>query len=188
MKDRKYLVLLTLFSIILLGGCATYPTPYGGVGYGFNPNAVTGAVTGAALGTVAGAIAGPRCGCCDWRCGRGIVGTWDRVVSGSATLCSTRVLRSSTRLLWSASSDILLSLLSTLLLPLPPLVIGATEKHQQGARTLSRPEAERRDLLVLPKAGRPNPSYIQPTLLGSAVPAAGLARCWPAARTPRAGS
>ena len=58
MKNRKYLVLPTLFSIILLGGCATYPTPYGGVGYGFNPNAVTGAVTGAAIGTVAGAVAG----------------------------------------------------------------------------------------------------------------------------------
>jgi Glycine-zipper domain len=58
MKDRKYLVLPILFGIILLGGCATYPTPYGGMSYGFNPNAVTGAVTGAALGTVAGAVAG----------------------------------------------------------------------------------------------------------------------------------
>ena len=58
MNDRKYLVLPALLSIILLGGCATYPTPYGGGGYGFNPNAVTGAVTGAAIGTVAGAVAG----------------------------------------------------------------------------------------------------------------------------------
>ena len=54
MNDRKYLVLPALLSIILLRGCATYPTPYGGGGYGFNPNAVTGAVTGAAIGTVAG--------------------------------------------------------------------------------------------------------------------------------------
>ena len=50
MKCRNYLVLPALFSVILLGGCATYPTLYG-PGYGFNPNAVTGAVTGAALGT-----------------------------------------------------------------------------------------------------------------------------------------
>jgi hypothetical protein len=57
MKCRNYLVLPALFSVILLGGCATYPTLYG-PGYGFNPNAVTGAVTGAALGTVASAVAG----------------------------------------------------------------------------------------------------------------------------------
>ena len=53
--------------------------------------------------------------------------------------------------------------------------LATTEKKYREAerrRVVYVAATRARDLLVLPKAGRPNPSYIQSTLLGSAVPGA----------------